>query len=179
MKYTLRAIAFLGLLGFVFSFLGCSSATGTSIDSSSNSSAEMATPSGWTRQNDYPIGAGISADFVLFGPKVQNFTPNIIAITSPQSGASISVALQYEIDNLRSLSTVSNVVVDSSGIISFHGQEAALLQARYTMSGFDLLVREILFVYGGKDYQFVLTRLQSDEATAAVFSSAEQSLVLP
>jgi len=170
MRSSASLSACLLLLGLIS---GCSDSSSGPEEPSSFVSIQ--TPSGWQRKDDYPIGPGVSADYVLYGPPVSEFSPNIIVLTGTESDISIDSAVQLSIASLKSQSPSCSI--DSNIARPLSRNPARLLQISWTSSKGDSIVsRQFFAKKSGMDIQIVFTRLVYDKASIAPMAAAEASI---
>jgi hypothetical protein len=160
-----------------FALNGCGTSSSSITDTAAKSYlVELPTPAGWARQTNYPISAGVSADFLLTGPVADSATPNVLVITSATSGIALDSAAKLQ---TRSMAKYVDFVLDSSKAIVAKGQSAWLIQARWTTNaGHPIIFREIFFVYKSKDCQLAFTRGIGDSKNAATLLALESQIVL-
>jgi len=156
-------------------FTGCDSSGSTP-----ESIVDATTPAGWTRKNNYPMGPGVAADFVLFAPTVGNYTDNVEVLTSPTSGIPVATAADELVQQALSSSEISNVVVDSNTAHSVAGLPGQLIQVEFSIvvngTTFQIVQRQLLAVHSGKDIQILFNRQASNLARADEFRQVEASL---
>jgi hypothetical protein len=149
---------------------GCDSST----SSTSTSAVSLTTPLGWTRKDNYPVGPGETADFLLLAPAVGSFSANVLVLTSSASSIGLDSAVQGEIaaDQLET----TNFTVDSVITRPVSSHDSRILQATYDLNGQTFLMREILTKTATKDVQIVFTRIESDDTYASELLSLESSV---
>lgn len=169
MKTSIRSL----LLAAAFLALqGCAddSATGPA----ASKPVEMPTPSGWTRTENYPIATGISADYMLKGPAVTNFHPNIFVVTGTTSGISVDSAASREARNAQA----QGIVLDSNKAISIGGTRGWLLQYRTSTTGGIMVQRYLMVVHAGKDCEIIFSRIEADQSSEALFLAQQAAITL-
>lgn len=161
-------------------FVGCGEDSSTSSNGGPVVSTTM--PAGWTLKENFPIGVGVSADYVYIAPPNAGFSAYVMFVGTPATGEDPADFIAGTIAAMNSDPDFSNIVVDSNSTLAIGGKNGYRVQVRYTKSTedgiLDLVERQILLVYKGKDCQLILTRLQSDSVGAAGFRSVEASLKL-
>lgn len=160
--------------------VGCGDESSTSGNSAPLVSTTM--PAGWTLRENYPIGVGVSADYVYIAPSDAGFSAYVMLVATPSSGEDPAAFVANRIAEMRSDAAFSNVVVDSNSAVTVGGKDGFRVQVRFTKAKngtlLDFVERQILLVHKGKDCQLILARLQSDSVGAAGFRSVEASIKL-
>lgn len=183
----LKSLSPISVLSLFFALTSTALLSGCGDESPTTSSApppavSSKLPSGWTHNANYPVGDGQTADYVDLAPSNGGFSANVMAVSTPASGYTAAQAMAMEISMARATAGISGVVVDSNSAISVGGKPGHRGQLRYAQevngTTYQILTRELLVVYNGKDIQILMKRLQDDSAAAAAFREVEASIVL-
>lgn len=152
--------------------------SGCSEDSATGPAAprlvEMPTPTGWKRTENYRLSSTVTADYVLYGPAVGNFSPNVVVLTASSRGISLDSAGRMYVAQVNGMGGT----VDSSHAVRIGGVDGWLVQYRLSMTYGNVVERDILLIYKGKDCQISLTRLDGDAASEAILQAQQAAITL-